>query len=60
MCEKYFQAGKNVQLNLSELIYIGQDGLEYFRDIRDRVYFLGLNAYLKMAIQDAEPEDLAS
>jgi anti-anti-sigma regulatory factor len=60
MCEKYFQVGKNVQLNLSGLIYIGQDGLEYFRDIRDRVHFLGLNAYLKMAIQDADTEDLAS
>lgn len=60
MCEKYFQDGKKVQLNLSGLIYIGQVGLEYFRAIRDRVQFLGLNAYLKMAIQDADPEDLAS
>jgi anti-anti-sigma regulatory factor len=60
MCEKYFQAGKIIQVNLSGLIYMGQDGLEYFRDIRDRVHFSGLNAYLKMAIQDVDPEDLAS
>ena len=60
MCERYFQAGKKLQLNLSRLIYIGQNGLGYFRDIRDRVHFLDLNAYLKMAIQDVNTEDLAS
>lgn len=60
MCEKHLLTGQKLELDLTGLIHIGQDGLEYFRSIRDRVYFLGLNAYLKMAILDAETEDLAS
>jgi anti-anti-sigma regulatory factor len=60
MCQRYLQTGQKVELDLTGLIHIGQDGLEYFRSIRDRVHFLGLNAYLKMAILDAETEDLAS
>ena len=52
MCERYLEAGQKVQLNLSGLNHIGQDGLDFFRSISDRVLFLGLNEYLKIAIQE--------
>ena len=59
MCEGYLKVGKKVQFNLSGLFHIGQDGLNFFRSIRDQVIFLELNEYLKMAIQNDHPQDFS-
>ncbi len=59
-CERYLDTGKIVRLHLGGLNHIGQDGLDFLRNIRERVFFLELNEYYKLAIQDTDHEVVAS
>ena len=53
VCERYLGIGQKVRVHLGGLNHIGQEGLDFLRSIRDRVLFLEMNEYLKMAINDA-------
>lgn len=54
VCARHLEAGKKLRLHLGGLNHIGQDGLDFLRSIRDRVLFLELNEYFKMAIHDTD------
>ncbi|MBI5603095.1 MAG: hypothetical protein HY879_07045 [Deltaproteobacteria bacterium] len=54
VCARHLEAGKKVRLHLGGLNHTGQDGLDFLRSIRDRVLFLELNEYFKMAIYDTD------
>ena len=59
-CQRYLETGNKICLHLGGLNHIGQDGLEFLRSIRDQVFFLELNEYYKMAIQDTDHKAVAS
>ena len=60
VCDRYLKEGLKIELNLSSLNHIGQDGLRYLQVIRHRVQLIEMNEYFRMAILDEDPEDQIS